>query len=147
MTAGLIVFPFWPSLIWGLRTTVCPDETKKSRSRKNEIRARSIPASVCVFSSLVPGTISTNWGHRPGNFPFLGHLQIRLLSAASSCRAAAEFSQRAGHCAPCFTHVTHSGPPSPAMLLLLSSPSHAGRGSGDLGISPEVRRVRIQAQL
>ena len=56
MTAGLIVFPFRPSLIWCPRPPVgvrLPQMGQKVKCKgKNEIRGRPVPALVNVYVLL-----------------------------------------------------------------------------------------------
>lgn len=41
MTAGLIVFPFWPSLIWGPRTTGWPECFRGDKKLKFKKKMKS----------------------------------------------------------------------------------------------------------
>lgn len=67
--------------------------------------------SICVYSSLVPKRISTNWEFRPGNFSFLGHLQRSLLNASDSDELSlVEFLLCTWHSPMCFTCI-NSIPP------------------------------------
>jgi len=85
MTAGLIVFPFWPSLIWGPWAAGgqgAPDGTEKSSARQK--RKSFSCLGECVCSSLTPMRGSLSWGDRLGSFLLPAHLQIRLSNDAGS---------------------------------------------------------------